>query len=75
MLLFIRESEDRVAAVIITIVIIAFPIPYYVALTMPRYRAPIESFLVLASGYGLLRVSGNCAPTKSTPVALTQRET
>jgi len=67
MLLLLRESEDRIAAAIITIVIIAFPIPYHVALTMPRYRPPIEPFLVLASG--------NCAPTKSAPVALTQRET
>jgi hypothetical protein len=71
MLLLLRESEDRIAAAIVTIVILAFPIPYYVTLTMPRYRAPIEPFLVLASGYGLLRVLGNSAPTKSTPVALT----
>jgi hypothetical protein len=75
LLLLLNKSEDRVAAAIITIVILAFPIPYYLTLTMPRYRAPIEPFLVLLSGYGLLRVSSNCASTKCAPVAPTQRET
>jgi hypothetical protein len=57
MLFLIRESKDRVAAAVIASIILIFPLPYYVALTLPRYRTPIEPFLLLLSVYGLLRFS------------------
>src|SRR5206468_3088796 len=56
MFLLLREGEDRVAMAIIVIIILLFPLPYYATLTMPRYRAPIEPFLVLLSVYGLLSI-------------------
>lgn len=55
LLVFWREGNDRVSAIIFAIVLIAYPLPYYVALTSPRYRVPIEPFLVLLGAYGLSR--------------------
>ena len=53
LLVFWRDSKDRVSAIVFTIMLIAYPLPYYVALTTPRYRVPIEPFLVLLGAYGL----------------------
>jgi len=53
LLVFWRDGTDRVSAIIFAIVLIVYPLPYYLALTTPRYRAPIEPFLVLLGAYGL----------------------
>jgi hypothetical protein len=62
MFLLLRRSKDRVAAAVLAIIVLVFPLPYY-AITQPRYRAPIEPILVLLSVYGLLRSSCGCALT------------
>ena len=54
--LLLRQSKDRVAKAIIIIIILIYPLPYYLAVTQPRYRAPIEPFLVLLTVYGLLGI-------------------
>ena len=64
MFLLLREGEDRVGTAIIVIIVLVFPLPYYASLTLPRYRAPIEPFLVLLSVYGLLSISRRGRHTK-----------
>ena len=55
-LLLLRQSKDRVAKAIIIIIVLTFPFPYYLAVTGPRYRVPIEPFLVLLTVYGFLEI-------------------
>jgi hypothetical protein len=62
MFLLLREGEDRVAIAMFVIIILVFPLPYYATLTVPRYRAPIEPFLVLLGVYGLLSISRGGRP-------------
>jgi hypothetical protein len=62
MFLLLRRSKDRVAAAVLAIIVLVFPLPYY-AITHTRYRAPIEPVLVLLSVYGLLTSSWGCALT------------
>lgn len=45
---------DRAAATIFTAMVVIFPLPYYLTLTMPRYRAPIMPMLALMAVGGLV---------------------
>jgi hypothetical protein len=56
MFLLLRQSKDRVAAVIFVTIILVFPLPYYATIAGPRYRVPIEPFLVLLTVYGFLGI-------------------
>jgi hypothetical protein len=51
---FWRDGVNHIAALSLTIVVLVFPLPYYLTLTVPRYRAPIEPTLVFLGVYGLL---------------------
>ena len=59
MFLLLRHSKDRVAAVVFVTIILVFPLPYYAAISQPRYRVPVEPFLVLLTVYGFLEIRRN----------------
>lgn len=47
-----RAGVDRVALGVIATVVVLFPAPYYLTLTMPRYRAPMKPlFALLAAAW------------------------
>ncbi len=64
--------SNRTAAFVFTALLVVYPLPYYVALTMPRYRAPIEPALVLFAVYCLRR--GTPAKEPGTLAGITIRE-
>jgi hypothetical protein len=61
LILLYRSRKHRVVFATLATIFILFPLPYYVSLTQPRYRAPIEPFLVILSVFGLLSLQKNRA--------------
>jgi 4-amino-4-deoxy-L-arabinose transferase-like glycosyltransferase len=55
--LLVRTGSNKVITSISAAMIIVFPLPYYVALAQPRYRAPIEPFLVILSIYSVIALA------------------
>src|SRR5438270_4489145 len=53
-LMLFKATAEKVMILVGAAILIVFPLPYYAALTQPRYRAPIEPILVILGVYGLI---------------------
>jgi hypothetical protein len=66
-----QTKMDPAVLGVVAIIFVIMPLPYYVTLTMPRYRAPLEPWFVLlavCAGYEFLKVGVRAPATASIAV-------